>query len=150
MSYDPALYMNLRSRFVSHPLEVVECVSNISILRQHVKVGATGTRMRDVLVDVASTLHTLVHPFAAILFLVDWDRECLTSAVRLSVDECDLKLVWMVGERVSATHASRSSSNDQHAFLLFQLGHDCLVDIVNRDERWEDMHDEGTMDAWLM
>jgi len=77
----------------------------------------------NLLVDITSSLDTLVHPFAAILVLVDRDRECLSAAISLGVDECDLELVWMVGERVCTRHAGCACTDDQDSFGLLQARH---------------------------
>ena len=77
----------------------------------------------DVLVDITSSLYTLVHPFATVLLLVDRDGERLATAVRLRIDERHLELVWVVCERVGTTHTCRAGADDENAFLLLQLWH---------------------------
>jgi hypothetical protein len=55
--------------------------------------------------DITSTLHTLVQPTSSMSFLVDWNRKGLATTVIHGVNKCDIKLVRVLSEMVSTTHA---------------------------------------------
>jgi hypothetical protein len=76
----------------------------------------------NLLVDITSSLDTLVHPWWSVSLLVNRDGECLTTTVALCIwrsaectwpdddimrrtDQGSLEFIWMIGEGVCAWHA---------------------------------------------
>lgn len=58
-------------------------------------------------------MHALVHPRRAKLFLVDIDRERLSAAIVLRLDERHLEAVGMLRELFGATHAGCTGADDE-------------------------------------
>ena len=55
--------------------------------------------------DVATTLNALVQPTGSMLFFVNRDGECLSTAIVHGIDDGHIEFVRMLGEVLSAGHS---------------------------------------------
>jgi len=62
-------------------------------------------------------LHTLVEERRAVLLLVDRDRERLTTAVVLRLDDGHVEPVGVVRQLLGASHAGGAGSHDEDPLL---------------------------------
>ena len=55
--------------------------------------------------DHSPSLYTLVHPRRTVFFLIKRNRESLSAAVVLGLDDGDIEAVWVHRELLGARHA---------------------------------------------
>lgn len=68
-----------------------------------------GDSLQSVMIDVASTLNTLIHPFCSIFLLVNRYAEGLSATIILRLDQGNIESVWVHRQLVGARHACEFS-----------------------------------------
>lgn len=49
----------------------------------------------------ATTLYSLIQPAGSMALFIEWDRECLATAVIHSIDKCHVELIRVIREMMS-------------------------------------------------